>query len=185
MNYRTVRRMIDPYATLRRLSLMDLNWTRAAKGFHPQADHAYIDDPGIELKSLDSYVMSMMGHVDPPGSLLVPAVYNYLPGDFQIEHYDSEYWAMSSILMLKNADSGGDLIIENDQVSLEPGELIIFSPMMNHSVTPIVKGSRVTMVRFVAKPEYLKQSNENVKKSRDRAVTQNIRKPEAYSPLRF
>lgn len=75
---------------------------------------------------------------------------------------DGHYRKLSFVLMLDKPDSyeGGDLILAPDgqdrvhKVRLEQGEMLFFYSFVPHSVQPVTKGLRHTMVAWMMGPKF-------------------------------
>lgn len=90
----------------------------------------------------------------------------YNAGDHFTNHTDIIYGSknnpttaqrkISCILMLSNSSEfeGGDLIIEDKQIDLDMGDLVLFQPTYVHRVERVVKGTRRALVSWVLGPPW-------------------------------
>jgi len=58
-------------------------------------------------------------------------------------HFDPV--SLTAIIILKKADKGGKLVVEKEIYDLDVGDVFVFDSSKLHSVTPIVKGERLSL----------------------------------------
>lgn len=129
----------------------------------------------IRLKHLPTFyndVLSMAFHichydfgiVSFPQNIQDLLLYNVYSGDIKGkygEHIDtSRSWVydvkMTFLLNLSPGEyEGGDLIINKRLINFrKPGSAILFRSNLNHEVTPVTKGERITLSYFINGPKY-------------------------------
>ncbi len=87
----------------------------------------------------------------------------YLENDHHAKHIDTifnnntpRHRKISIVLMLsdKSEYSGGELIINDENVNLDKGDMVIFNPTTFHSVEKVQRGVRKTLVMFALGPHW-------------------------------
>ena len=67
--------------------------------------------------------------------------------DFHVDAYGQARRQVSVVVMLENAEAGGDLEISGEVINIKPGDAVFFpSETAQHRVTPVRAGSRLTLV---------------------------------------
>ena len=66
------------------------------------------------------------------------------------DDYPGANRVLSSIIMLQNADEGGELQFRDQNIDLKPGQGVVFPSPTEHQVTEVTKGTRYSLVRWLS-----------------------------------
>lgn len=59
---------------------------------------------------------------------------------------------LTMIVMLEPAKSGGELVINGNDINLDAGDVVVFPSIYPHEVKPVTQGTRYTMVAWAYGP---------------------------------